>query len=280
MRKITGAVVALLAGRLVAWADQTGTDPAQKHAWGENIGWVDAGPGNHEVTVHYYEGTGGWLSGRAWGENIGWVIMGSDAGGPYGNTTSNNWGVNMAAGGALSGHAWGENVGWINFEQTHGLPAIDLTSGGFSGCVWGENLGWLKFRNASPAHGVRTLAFDRQPRGTPNWWLDFHGVTEGYDAGDGVPAAEKYVMDTDPHVPGDYLRITGISNGPAARVVSFTPASTRRFYTLSRREDLSAGGWSNVAGQAGMAGFGGHQTAKDTNGTARALYRMNVTLTP
>jgi hypothetical protein len=264
----------------IALAGDTGTDSAHKHAWGENVGWANAGPTNYEVTVSYYEGTGGWLSGHAWGENIGWIEMGSAGGGPYVNTTSNNWGVNLAEDGKLTGYAWGENVGWINFEQTHGQPAIEPSNGEFSGHAWGENIGWLKFKGTSPEYGMRTLAFDTQPKGTPNWWLDHYGVTEGHDAGDGVQASDKYVMDTDPNVAGDYLRITALFNEPAAKVVAFTPASTRRYYTLTRRDDLTEGGWSNVVGQVAVPGIGGGQTLEDTNTAARAFYAVRVSVEP
>ena len=281
MRVIRWAAVALLAGSLVAVADNTGTDPAHKYAWGENVGWANAQSADHDVTVHFYEGTGGWLSGYAWGENIGWIVMGSAGGGPYANTTSNNWGVNLAANGELSGYAWGENVGWVNFGDAQCDAAIDPANGEFSGHAWGENIGWLKFKGTSPDYGVRSTAFDTQPQGTPNWWLDAHGVTEGYDVGDdGVPASAKYVMDTDPNVAGDYLRITSVSNAAAEADIAFTPASTRRYYTLRRREDMTAGGWSNVVGQVSVLGAGGSQTMQDTNTATRAFYRVKVTVEP
>jgi len=273
-------IAVLLAGTLAARADNTGTDPADKYAWGENVGWANAWSASYAVTVHYHEAAGGWLSGYAWGENIGWIVMGSAGGGPYANTTANNWGVNLTADGKLSGYAWGENVGWINFEQTYGQAAINQANGAFSGCAWGENIGWLKFAGSSPDYGVRTLAFDTQPLGTPNWWLDHYDVTEGYDIGDGVPAWKKYVMDTDPNIMGDYLRITAVSNAPTGTDVAFTPASTQRYYTLTRREDLTTGGWSNVVGQAGIAGIGGGQALRDTNTAARAFYQVKVTVEP
>jgi len=106
-------------------------------------------------------------------------------------------------------------------------------------------------------------------------------VTEGYDAGDGVPASDKYVMDTDPNVAGDYLRITSVSNAAAETDVAFTPASTRRYYTLTRREDLTAGGWSNVLGQVAVSyGTAGEKTMQDTNASARAFYSVKVTVEP
>jgi hypothetical protein len=280
MRMIYRIVSALvLTGMPTAQAGNIGTDPAKKNAWGENIGWANAGPMNHEITVHFNGGSG-WLSGYAWGENIGWIKMGTDAGGPYGNTTSNNWGANLAADGDLSGYAWGENVGWINFGSGQCDAAINLANGEFSGHAWGENIGWLTFKGASPDYGMRTLAFDAQTQGTPNWWLDHHNVTEAYDAGDGVPAWRKYVMDADPHVAGNYLRITSLSTAPATTVVTFTPASTRRYYTLTRRDDLTTGGWSNVAGQVGVVGIGGGQSLQDTNTAVRAFYNVKVTVTP
>ena len=245
------------------------------------MGWANAAPTTGEVLVHYYEGSGGWLSGYAWGENVGWIVMGSAGGGPYANTAAENWGVNLAADGKLAGFAWGENVGWINFEQTHGQPAINPANGEFSGHAWGGNIGWLKFKGTSPDYGVRSMAFYTQAQGTPNWWLDAHSVTEDYDAGDGVPAWRKYVMDTDPKVEGDYLRITAISNAPTSMVVAFTPASTRRYYSLTRREDLTAGDWSNVVGQVAVSyGTAGEKTMQDTNAAARAFYSVNVTVGP
>jgi hypothetical protein len=263
----------------VAASPDTVTDPAHKHGWAENVGWANAAPPNHEVTVDYYEGAGGWLAGYAWGENIGWIVMGSAGGGPYVNTTSNNWGVNLAANGELSGYAWGENVGWIRFEQTHGQPSIDPSNGKFSGHAWGENIGWLKLDGTSPDYGVRSMAFYTQAQGTPNWWLNAHGVTEGYDAGDGVPAWRKYVMDTDPKVNGDYLRITLVNYAPAAKLVAFTPASTRRYYTLAWRDDLTAGGWSNVAGQIAVSyGTPGEKTMQDTNTAMRAFFSVKVSV--
>lgn len=267
----------VLSGTLAA---DTGTDPSHRHAWGENVGWANAGPTNHAVTVHYDEGTGGWLSGHAWGENMGWIVMGCAGGGRYANTTSNNWGVNLTADGKLSGYAWGENVGWINFEQTHGQPAINPANGEFSGHAWGENIGWVKFKGALPDYGVRTLAFDKQPKGTPNYWLAGHGVTEDHDAGDGVPASDKYVMDVDPTVAGNAFRLTSIVQADGETEVAFTPASSRRYYTLTRRESLTEGGWSNVVGNVRVLGSGGEQALTDDEPTDMMFYRVNVTVNP
>lgn len=280
MRGCRWMVIALQAGMLGALADNSGTDPEHKYAWGGNVGWVNAAPTNCEVTAHYDEDAGGWLSGYVWGENIGWIVMGSAGSGPYANTASNNWGVNLAANGDLSGFAWGENVGWINFGHAQCDAMINLTNGEFSGHAWGENIGWLKFKGTSPSYGVRSRAFDTQPQGTPNWWLDHYHVTEGYEAGDGVPAWQKYVMDVDPTVADNYLQIMAVSNPPAGAQVAFEPSSARRYYTLTWRQALAEGGWSNVAGQVSVAGEGGRQTMRDTNTVPRAFYRVKVTTTP
>lgn len=270
----------MVLGASVAVASDTGTDPAHKHAWGEYVGWASAHSAEHNVTVHYDEGAGGWLSGHVWAENIGWIVMGSAGGGPYLNNAAADWGLNLAADGKLTGYAWGENVGWINFEQTHGQPAIDPSNGEFSGHAWGENIGWVKFRGASPDYGVRTLAFDTQPKGTPNYWLARHGVTEDHDAGDGVPASDKYVMDVDPTVSGNSLRITSIAQADGETDVTFTPASTRRFYTLTRRESLTEGDWSSVVGQISIPGAGGEHTLTDEAPAVTMFYGVTVTVDP
>ena len=65
----------LLAMALKAGAGDTGTDPAGKYAWGENVGWANAAPTSQDMTVHF-DGDAGWLSGHAWGENMGWINFG------------------------------------------------------------------------------------------------------------------------------------------------------------------------------------------------------------
>lgn len=280
MLTIRWMTVAVLAGTLAALASDTGTDPAQKYAWGENVGWMNAHSDHHTVTIHYSEGTDGWLTGHLWAENIGWIVMGSPGGGPYANDTAENWGVNLAADGKLTGYAWGENVGWINFEQTHGQPSIDTSTGEFSGHAWGENIGWVKFSGASPDFGVRTLAFDTQPAGTPNYWLARYGVTEDHDAGDGVPASDKYVMDVDPTVSGNALRITSITPGVGNVDIAFTPASVRRYYTLVRREALTDGDWLPVDGQADVPGDGGAQVLADEEPATKMFYSVSVSVNP
>lgn len=260
-------------------AGNTGTDPVNKFAWGENVGWANAASSNHEVAVHF-DGASGWLSGYLWGEDVGWLRMGCLSGGPYSNTSSNNWGVNIAADGRFSGYAWGENVGWVNFGHALCNAALNPENGEFSGRAWGENVGWLTFKGGSPAYGVRTLAFDAQPQGTPNWWLDHFGVGEGYDAGDGVPAWRKYVMDVAPTDAGNALCITAVSNAAGTRAIAFWPTSSRRYYTLEGRSDLASGNWSGVSGQTRVAGSGGALNLSDTNAAERAFYRVSVSVTP
>jgi hypothetical protein len=241
------------------------------------MGWVNASPTNGGVTVHY-NGTSGYLAGLAWGENIGWIKMGSDAGAPYANTSVSNWGVNLDTEGNLSGYAWGENVGWIKFDSVYSSVTIDMATGRFTGYAWGENIGWVSFKGTAPDYNVRTLAFDKQPQGTPKWWLENYDVTENYDAGDGVLAWQKYVMDTDPNVQGDYLRITAISNLPPA-TVTFS-SSARRYYTLQRRDAVQTGDWINVVTQTGIPGEVGLTTLRDTTAATQQFYRVEVTVTP
>lgn len=272
--------VLLPAMALAGLTDNSGTDPGNKHAWGENVGWANAAPANHEVSVHF-NGDAGWLSGYVWGENIGWINMGNTGGGPYANTSADNWGVNVANNGGLSGYAWGENVGWINFGSVNGNAAIDLSTGHFSGHAWGENIGWLALSGTSPDYGVRTRAFDSQSQGTPNWWLDFHGVTESHNAGDGIPAWQKYVMDTDPNIAGDYLRITSMSTSKTGVTVVFSPASPRRYYTVKRCKDLTLGEWSSVAEEDPVHyATGGEKSVHDTNTAEQVFYSVDVQITP
>lgn len=247
-------------------AADLGTDSSRAYAYGENTGWLNARAiSNHQLTIHF-NGSSGLLSGYAWGENIGWICF----------PTNGFGGVTLDASGTLSGYAWGENVGWINFPtNSNGGVSINTTSGEFSGYAWGENIGWISFNSTN--HGVRTLAFDRQGQGTPNWWLAHHAVSENYDAGDGVPAWQKYVMDVIPTNAGNGLAITTITNNGIAHV-RFTPASSRRFYTLLRRTDLgSSGSWTSVSAQTRVPGSSGPgQTLSDTNASPNTYFAIQV----
>ena len=270
---------ACLLGMMSTVTRGSNIDVTNKHAWAENAGWANVATTNGGVTVHF-NGVSGYLTGLAWGENIGWLKFGDSSGGPYANTSATDWGVNLDATGHLSGYAWGENVGWVKFDHALGGVQVDTSNGHFSGAAWGENIGWLKFKGAAPDYSVRTLAFDTQPQGTPNWWLAHYGVTELYDAGDGVPAWKKYVMDTDPTAAGSYLRITSVSNSLSGTDVTFWPASARRYYTLQRRDDLVSEGWSAVEGSVNVPGSGGLDGMRDTAVGLRRFYRVSVGVSP
>jgi hypothetical protein len=259
-------ILSMYFGSMLASPGDTGIDTAQRYAYGENVGWINAGTTNSLPLTLRFDGTNGTLSGYAWGENIGWVCF----------PTNGFGGVTLDASGHLAGYAWGENVGWINFPTNgHGGVSINPANGAFSGHAWGVNIGWISFSNAT--HSVRTVAFDRQGQGTPNWWLTHYGVSESYDAGDGVPAWQKYVMDVDPTNAGNGLAITTITNDGVADV-TFTPTSSRRFYSLLRRTDLGpSGSWVAVPAQSRVPGSSGAaQTLRDTNASPNTFFAIHV----
>ena len=270
-------IASLVVSRPTA-ADASGIDPDHAYAWAPNVGWVNVMPEGQTIRVHF-NGEEGWLQGFAWSENVGWINFGSHAGGPYANNSATNWGVNLAASGSLAGYAWGENIGWINFDHAYCTAALDMSSGDFSGHAWGENIGWLSFGSTSMIFRLRTQAFDPAPNGTPSWWLVHHDVDEAYDTGDGVPAWQKYVMDTDPHAYGDALKIESVTTTALGHTeVVFTPASPRRYYTLLRASSLTTPiDWSPV--QTHVAGQGSSQIITDAGDGPRAYYKVIVRVT-
>ena len=120
----------------------------KKHTWSENAGWINFRSSHGEVTVHKTH-----LSGWAWAENIGWIKLGADGGGPYANSSADDWGVNNDGQGRLSGYAWSENVGWINFHPS-GSQVVISSKGRFDGYAWAENIGWIHFKNDDPFYNV------------------------------------------------------------------------------------------------------------------------------
>lgn len=144
--------------------------------------------------------------------------------------------------------------------------------------AWAENIGWLQFKGVDPDYNVRTVAFDRQPQGTSNWWLALHNVAEDYDEGDTLLAWQEYVADTDPTNSASFFYITLISKLPLATVTFLS--SSRRYYALQRRDNLLAVGWTNVMTQTDIQGAGGLDSLQDTTAAARQFYRVGVKVLP
>lgn len=262
-------------------ASAANIDHVNKYAWSENAGWANCSPSGGGVTVHF-NGTSGYLSGYAWAENLGWIKMGDDMGGPYANSSSTDWGVNLDGAGNLSGYAWGENVGWIRFASVFNQARIDMATGQFDGFAWGENIGWIRFKGAAANYNVRTFAFETQPRGTPKWWLDLYSIGDENDLGvKGYPAWQDCVADTDPNDPNSYFHMVSLSNAQHVATVGFTPSSLHRYYTLDRRTNMIAGGWAHVPGQISQPGSGGTGTLRDTNAPVpSSFYSIQVGTTP
>ena len=115
-------------------------DANYKHAWGENIGWVDFSQTHVDTNE---------LSGYAWNENAGWISFNCD------NTNSCatvNYAVTNTSAGVLGGYGWSENLGWISFScsNTNSCSTVDYgvgidSQGKFAGLAWAENAGWISF---------------------------------------------------------------------------------------------------------------------------------------
>lgn len=150
-------LVAALAGAVPGSAMAGTISASEKNAWSENAGWINFRPQYGGVSVYF-----NYLSGYAWHENLGWLKLGSDAGGPYSNSTATDWGVNRDEAGNLSGYAWCEGCGWVKFNPVGGGVKIDPATGAFSGMAWGENVGWISFRSqpeAAVTYGVGLIPY-------------------------------------------------------------------------------------------------------------------------
>ena len=186
------AILIFLVGGMAAAENIDPGDDGSQHAWGENVGWLNAEPsgdGGPGVHVDDFELTG-WM----WGENVGWVSLSCKNGSTCAAT---DYGVLNNGSGVLSGYAWGENIGWINFAPATAGVVIDVATGEFGGEAWGENIGWISFASsganpfkvktgwicdpAPPApSGSPRLSIDKSGTDAELSWGNLAGAT-GYD---------------------------------------------------------------------------------------------------
>jgi hypothetical protein len=127
----------------------TSIDPANKYAYGANIGWMDWTGGTGETASGAVIGAY-VCSGYIYSANVGWINLGTGSpanGIRYQNNAANDFGVNQDGLGNLGGYAYGANIGWINFENT-GAPKVNMVTGQMSGHVWSANCGWISLSNA------------------------------------------------------------------------------------------------------------------------------------
>jgi len=92
-------------------------DPSHKHAWGENLGWINFACDECDVQV-----TDSGLTGYSWSAAAGWI-----------NLSPADGGVTNDVEGNLGGYAWSTNKGWIDMSGV----TID-SSGQFTGTAGTE----------------------------------------------------------------------------------------------------------------------------------------------
>ena len=248
---LLGAVL----GSLAASAAST-IDPAHPCAYAANLGWLDArGLPAHGASVGAF-----YCSGFVWSANAGWISLGQTPanGWRYSNASATDWGVNHDGEGRLSGQAWGANIGWITFEQSFGLPRVDLRTGFLSGSAWSANAGWISLSNVQAV--LRSASLDPGPDtdadGIPDPW-EFRQAgalsplsNAGHDEdGDGVPDVDEAAADTDPFDGTDFFRIVSSerSGGIDSVLWSCRPSRLYRLEAANGLVDVS-GDWPDVGG--------------------------------
>jgi hypothetical protein len=239
-----------------AWTVEGGTtiNPANRYAYGANIGWIDwRGDTNNGAVIGDYV-----CSGFIYGANAGWINLGSGSptnGIRYRNLAAADFGVNHDGLGNLSGFAYGANIGWINFTNRDAFgapfpgPKVDLFTGRLSGFAWSANCGWISLSNLFAFLQTDSLrrGIDSDGDGLPdNWELEHAGNLTALGSGDadhdGISDLSEYLADTDPLDPNSKLLITAFSANAVNSNKSITWQSrpTRQYHLLTRA-DLNPG---------------------------------------
>jgi hypothetical protein len=271
--------MSLLSG---SWADTT-IDGSKPNAYGANVGWIDArGDVTHGAVMGQL-----FCTGYVWSANCGWICLGNGPtnGWQYSNASDDDWGVNHDGEGQLTGYAYGANVGWITFEQTQGLPHIDLRSGSLSGYAWSANVGWIGFSNTE-AYVQSTLSAgpDTDGDGIPDAWERRRtgGLTalegSGADAdGDHIPDVAEYVADTDP-LTDEHFSIVSLTAANGTNTVAWSSRPSRLYRVEATNAlPVTAGEWRDAAGGLiGPPGSSPTQAAIPQAGTTTQFYRVQA----
>jgi hypothetical protein len=253
MKTITLTMIALF-GSLASVRASTTIDTNNAYAYGANIGWINtfADGTNGAVMGQFY------CTGYIYSANVGWISLGS-SNGPvngysYSNILSNDWGVNNVGGsGQLAGMAYGANIGWITFEQTYGMPQVNLLNGQMTGYAYSANVGWISLSNSFAVLQTDTLSpgpLDKNGSGLPIAWEEYYfggtNINPNADAdGDGMSNFQEYLAGTNPRDPTSYLRITAVKGNNVGSSATLTWTSVpSRLYLVEERTNLTSGAWA------------------------------------
>lgn len=261
----------------------TTINPANKYAYGANLGWLNAyANGANGAVIGEYV-----CSGYVYAANVGWISLGSGTpanGIQYQNNSGTDYGVNQDGLGNLRGYAYGANIGWLNFENT-GAAKVDLLTGVLSGHAWAANCGWISLSNAVAFVQTDTIAPGADSDGdgiTDGWELTYTNTLTAFTAatdsdGDGMSDTQEYLADTNPLDANDLLIITSAAFAPGGTNANLTWLSkpTRHYY-IDKTPTLTAPAWLDSG--LGLITPDGSTTTRafnDTNAPIR-FYRVEA----
>jgi hypothetical protein len=268
-------------------AAATTIDAVNKYAYGANIGWMDWSGGTGETATGVVIGAY-VCSGYIYSANVGWINLGSGTpanGIQYQNNSATDFGVNQDGLGNLSGYAYGANIGWITFEQTYGLPMINMITGAMSGYIWSANCGWISLNNAYAYVQTDTISPGAlAPDGLPiAWLLTYFGTTNvnanSDPTGKGMTVAQDYLAGMNPKQAGSVLKTTQAEFSSEGTSTTLTWDSVAgRYYYIEETSSLGSANWTtNGVGLISPQGSSTTSTITDIDAPNR-FYRIQAVM--
>lgn len=265
-----GSVLLVWATVHVAAADApiANVSESNRFAWSDTTGWIEVATNDPQALRIMLDGTNAFLAGFAHSDTLGPIAFGYTNAGPYANTSTTDWGVNLSPTWDLYGFAWSPAAGWIEFSALTDA-SIHQQYGFMKGFSDSSEIGLIRWGEDPDVGLPYGIVFDLElnAQDLPLWWIHLYGETN--ELGE-VTNADVFFAGTSASPVFDAVGVSG--------EFIFDTVS-RRYYTIEASTNLlaPADGWLRIQQ---ISGSGDPVFFQPQKTQPQEFYRFTVGLDP